>query len=95
MAKQVKQTKEVEEVEIEKVAEEVAEKPNMKYFTVGWMNDFEHFNKDYGFISKKPEDGPVEIFIKDDSGRYQWYCTEVTDERLDWCIENCSARVRF
>ena len=74
--------------------EKLEVKKEKKELKIKWTGDFEHFNKDYGFICKIPNER-LEIFIINDSGVYEWCEVDPTDSRIPDCIEKCSARLKF
>lgn len=59
-----------------------------------WTGDFNHFNKEYKFISTKG-DGLVEIFIKNTEGKYEWCEVEFTDSRIDSYLLTDLCRTKF
>lgn len=75
----------------EVVVEKVVEK---KKVLNRWTGDFEHFNKDYGFVYKVPS-GRCEIYILNNDNRYEWCEVDSSDVRVVELLDKCSVRVRF
>lgn len=90
----MEKTNEVTSKEVIKENVIVEKEVKPKKAHIVWTGDFEHFNKDYGFVYTVPT-SLCEIYILNDSNRYEWCEVDPSDSRVVKLLDKCSVRVKF